>query len=35
MTKIDHIKYKQTEINLIPENWRVAKLGEVCGINPR
>ncbi|OGW17999.1 MAG: hypothetical protein A3G93_07710 [Nitrospinae bacterium RIFCSPLOWO2_12_FULL_45_22] len=35
MTKINHIKYKQTEISLIPEDWRVVKLGQVCEINPR
>ena len=26
--------FKQTEISLIPEDWRVVKLGEVCEINP-
>lgn len=34
MTKIDDIQYKQTEIGLIPDDWKVVRLGEVCEINP-
>jgi len=34
MTKIDHIEYKQAEISLIPDNWKMVRLGEVCEINP-
>ena len=30
MTKIDHIEYKQAEISLIPDNWKMVRLGEVC-----
>ena len=32
MTKIDHTRYKQTEIALIPDHWKVVRLGEVCKI---
>jgi type I restriction enzyme S subunit len=30
LIKIDHIKYKQTQVILIPDDWKVVRLGEVC-----